>query len=139
MATLALSLAGQAVGGLVGGSVGAAVGRALGALAGSVIDNDLFGEKAAEPGYADIRLQGSSEGGSVPRLFGWSRLSGNIIWARELELLASDNAGAKGFCGNNSSQKEDELGASFAVAFYRGRSIGSAAFGLTGNCLTPKD
>ena len=116
MATLALSLAGQFVGGFVGGPFGATIGRALGALAGSAVDGLLFGEKQTPTGN-DIRLQGSSEGGAVPRLYGWSRLSGNIIWARELELLGGENAGAKGF---GQEQDEDVVGASFAVAFCEG-------------------
>ena len=117
MATLALSLAGQFVGGFVGGPFGATVGRALGALAGSAVDGMLFGEQSAPATGSDIRLQGSSEGGAVPRLYGWSRLSGNIIWARELELLAAENAGAKGF---GQEPGEDVVGASFAVAFCEG-------------------
>ncbi len=116
MATLALSLAGQFVGGFVGGPFGATIGRALGALAGSAVDGLLFGEKAERTG-SDIRLQGSSEGGAVPRLYGWSRISGNIIWARDLELLGGENAGAKGF---GQEQDEDVVGASFAVAFCEG-------------------
>ena len=117
MATLALSLAGQVVGGLVGGPFGAVVGRALGALAGSAVDSMLFGEQAAPSAGNDLRLQSSSEGGAVPRLYGWSRLSGNIIWARELELLVADNAGAKGM---GAAAQEDVVGASFAVAFCEG-------------------
>jgi hypothetical protein len=119
MATLALSLAGNFVGGLVGGPIGATVGRALGALAGSAIDGLLFGDdsKPASTG-SDVRLQGSSEGGAVPRLYGWSRLSGNVIWARELELLGGENAGAKGM--EPEPEQEDEVGASFAVAFCEG-------------------
>nr|WP_295888531.1 glycoside hydrolase/phage tail family protein [uncultured Devosia sp.] len=116
MATLALSLAGQFVGGFVGGPFGATIGRALGALAGSAVDGLLFGDRQAATG-SDIRLQGSSEGGAVPRLYGWSRLSGNIIWARELELLGGENAGAKGF---GLGEDEDVVGASFAVAFCEG-------------------
>src|SRR5215217_8182054 len=115
MATLALSLAGQFVGGLFGGPLGATVGRALGALAGSAVDGMLFGEQEQRAAN-DLRLQGSSEGGAVPRLYGWSRLSGNIIWARELELLDSDGGGAKGFGG----EAEDQVGASFAVGFCEG-------------------
>ncbi|MBU1305147.1 MAG: glycoside hydrolase TIM-barrel-like domain-containing protein, partial [Alphaproteobacteria bacterium] len=115
MATLALSLAGQAVGGLVGGPIGATIGRALGALAGSAIDSALFAEPT-QTNFADIRLQGSSEGGAVPRLYGWGRLAGNIIWARELELLGAESAGAKGF----GEPAQDEVGASFAVAFCEG-------------------
>lgn len=117
MATLALSLAGQFVGGMVGGPFGATIGRALGALAGSAVDGMLFGEQRAPTPGSDIRLQGSSEGGAVPRLYGWSRLSGNIIWARELEMLSTENAGAKGF---GQEQQEDVVGASFAVAFCEG-------------------
>lgn len=116
MATLALSLAGQFVGGLVGGPIGATIGRALGALAGSAVDGMLFGEQSATGAGSDIRLQGSSEGGAVPRLYGWSRLSGNIIWASELQLLAGENAGAKGM----SEPAEDVVAASFAVSFCEG-------------------
>ena len=115
MATLALSLAGQFAGAMIGGPFGATVGRALGALAGSVVDGMLFGEPDGPATGGDIRLQGSSEGGVVPRLYGWSRLSGNIIWARELEILGGEGAGAKGTGGS-----EEELGASFAVAFCEG-------------------
>ncbi|MDB5530551.1 MAG: hypothetical protein JWR51_3654 [Devosia sp.] len=117
MATLALSLAGNFVGGLVGGPIGATIGRALGALAGSAIDGMLFGEDKPAATVSDVRLQGSSEGGAVPRLYGWSRLSGNIIWARELEMLSVENAGAKGM---GQEETEDEVGASFAVAFCEG-------------------
>lgn len=135
MATLALSLAGQVVGGVVGGPIGATIGRALGALAGSVVDNALFGDKPAPRGGADIRLQGSSEGGAVPRLYGWSRLAGNIIWARELELLRQDNAGAKGFGGSEPS--EDEVGASFAVAFCEGAVQHLGRIWADGQLLNP--
>lgn len=116
MATLALSVAGQFVGGLVGGPFGATIGRALGALAGSAVDGLLFGEQAGPRAGSDIRLQGSSEGGAVPRLYGWSRLSGNIIWAAELERLGSESAGAKAM----SEPGEDLIVASFAVAFCEG-------------------
>lgn len=118
MATLALSLAGQFAGGLVGGPIGATVGRALGALAGSAIDGWLFGDKQREQQPFDVRLGGSVEGAAIPRLYGWGRLSGNIIWARELERLGGETAGAK---GTSQQQEEDEIGASFAIAFCEGR------------------
>ncbi len=116
MATLAFSLAGQFVGGLFGGPLGATLGRAIGALAGSAVDGMVFGEERP-PIANDLRLQGSSEGGAVPRLYGWNRVSGNIIWARELELLTAEGGGAKGMSGG---EGEDEIGASFAVAFCEG-------------------
>lgn len=116
MATLALSLAGQVVGGALGGPIGATIGRALGALAGSAVDSMLFAEKPAAVAGADIRLQGSTEGGAVPRLYGWGRLTGNIIWATELEEITSESAGAKGAAQG----EEADIVASFAVALCQG-------------------
>jgi hypothetical protein len=119
MATLALSVAGQFVGGLVGGPIGATVGRALGALAGSAVDGWLFGsDKAADAPLFDVRLGGSSEGLGVPRLYGWGRLSGNIIWARELVRHASETAGSKGMAP---AEENEEVLASFAIGFCEGR------------------
>jgi len=132
MATLALSLAGQFAGALVGGPIGATVGRALGALAGSVVDGWLFGEKREQAPF-DVRLGGSVEGAPIPRLYGWGRLSGNIIWARELERLSGETAGAKGF---GQDEGADEIGASFAIGFCEGRWRGWGASGLMGNCST---
>jgi hypothetical protein len=116
MATLALSLAGQFVGGLVGGPFGATVGRALGALAGSAVDSALFGGEQARPIH-DVRLQGSSEGVGMPRIYGWNRLAGNIVWATELEEISGESRGGKALGGR---QEEDEVAASFAVAFCEG-------------------
>ena len=116
MATLALSLAGQVVGGAVGGPIGATIGRALGALAGSAVDQALFGERIQPAAGADIRLQGSSEGAAIPRLYGWSRLAGNIIWATELERLPAETSGAKG----TSSADDEEICASFAIGLCEG-------------------
>ena len=121
MATLALSLAGQFVGGAVAGPIGATVGRALGALAGAAIDASLFADKpepqAVAPG-ADVRLTGSSEGVPIPRLYGWSRLSGNIIWATELEEIAAEDSGAKG--GGGAASEEGGIAASFAIGLCEG-------------------
>ncbi|RUT30990.1 hypothetical protein EMQ25_08910 [Arsenicitalea aurantiaca] len=124
MATLAFSLAGQMVGGLVGGPIGATVGRALGALAGSAVDGAIFGarpEPVSRTG-ADIRLQGSSEGGAVPRLYGWARVTGNIIWATELEEISGTASGGKGFLAPRPPEAASEptIVASFAVALCEG-------------------
>ncbi|WP_404405382.1 glycoside hydrolase/phage tail family protein [Pelagibacterium halotolerans] len=115
MATLALSLAGQALGGAIGGPFGAVVGRALGALAGNAVDQAIFGARPERSG-TDIRLFGSTEGIAVPRVYGWSRVAGNIIWATDLEKIASESAGAKGFGGGD----EEVIAASFALALCEG-------------------
>lgn len=118
MATLALSLAGQVVGGAIGGPVGATIGRALGALVGSAVDATIFGERrSGEAAAVDIRLQGSTQGAPIPRLYGWSRVTGNIIWATELEAISSEGAGAK---GTADTQSETEIFASFAIGLCEG-------------------
>ena len=119
MATLALSLAGQVVGGAVGGPIGATIGRALGALAGSAIDSAIFAEAPAATAGSDLQLQGSSEGAPIPKLYGWSRLSGNIIWATQLERLDAATAGAKG-TSQSTDTAEPQILANFAVGLCEG-------------------
>jgi hypothetical protein len=119
MATLALSLAGQFVGGALGGPIGATVGRALGALAGSAIDGALFAEPKVAKAGADIRLQGSSEGAPIPKLYGWHRLSGNVIWAAQFEKLPAEQRGAK--ATSSAPEAEDPgVAASFAIGLCEG-------------------
>ncbi|QYO77955.1 baseplate multidomain protein megatron [Devosia salina] len=136
MATLALSVAGQFVGGLVGGPIGATVGRALGALAGSAVDGFLFGGDKAEGPLFDVRLGSSSEGLGVPRLYGWGRLSGNIIWARELVRHQSETAGSKGF---GPTEDTEEVLASFAIGFCEGRVARLGRIWADGQLLDTRD
>ena len=124
MATLALSLAGQFVGGAVGGPIGATVGRALGALAGSAIDSAIFSE-TPQPNAAvgaDLRLQGSSEGAPIAKLYGWARLSGNIIWATQLERIEAETRGAKGTGdgADDEAAAEPTICANFAIGLCEG-------------------
>ena len=101
MATLVLASAGAAVGGalmpagvsLLGATMsGAVLGRAVGAVAGKYIDQALFGasgqNKIVENTGArlsDLQVTSSSEGSSIPRIFGRARLGGQIIWATRFE------------------------------------------------------
>lgn len=104
MAALVLSVAGGAVGSLFG-PAGAIAGRLAGALAGSAIDRALFGggeERAVSgPRLADLDVMASTEGAPIPRVYGRARLSGQVIWATELEEVVSTEsespAGGKGF------------------------------------------
>lgn len=119
MATLAFSVAGQVVGGLVGGPLGATVGRALGALAGSVVDSALFGDDGGQTAAGrDVRLQSAAEGGAISRIYGWNRVTGNIIWATELQRTSAQSSGAKG--APQQSNTPDTITANFAVAFCEG-------------------
>ncbi len=117
MATIAFSLAGQFAGGLIGGPIGATIGRALGAIAGSALDNVIFGDKGEQKIGPDIRLQGSMQGLPITKIYGWARVSGNIIWATELEKIASQSSGAKSL---GSQEDSEQIVANFALALCEG-------------------
>ena len=106
MAALALSVVGSAAGGSVFGPTGAIVGRLVGALAGNAIDQVLFGsrqERAVEgPRLADLDVMASTVGAPIPHIYGRARLSGQVIWATNLEEVvgtSSETTGGKGIGG----------------------------------------
>ncbi len=108
MAALVLSVAGGAAGGAVFGSAGAIAGRLLGAVAGNFIDRTLFGthnERSVQgPRLADLSVMASTEGAPIPRVYGMARLSGQVIWATNLEEVVTTTSettggGGKGMGG----------------------------------------
>jgi len=106
MATIVLTV----VGGLAGGPVGAAVGAALG----SAFDREvLFKPKGREgPRLAELRVQTSSYGTQIPKLFGTMRVAGSVIWATDLIEHRSTQSTGKG----RPSVTSYSYTASFAVA-----------------------
>ena len=108
MAALALSMAGSAAGGAVFGPAGAMAGRLVGALAGYAIDQVLFGsrqERQVEgPRLADLAVMASTVGAPIPRIYGRARLSGQLIWATNLEEMVesrSETSGGKSMGGGS--------------------------------------
>ena len=110
MAALVLSVAGAAAGKAVFGPAGAIAGRLIGALAGNAIDQALFAthrQRALDgPRLADLSVMASTAGAPIPRLYGRARLSGQVIWATNLEEVANISsqtfAGGKGMGGGPS-------------------------------------
>src|SRR3546814_2621609 len=89
MATLVLTV----VGGIVGGPVGAALGAAIGRQA----DAAIFAPKGREgPRLADLKVQASTYGQQIPRLFGTMRVAGSVIWATDLIERRTKSGGGKG-------------------------------------------
>jgi hypothetical protein len=77
MATIILSAVGYVVGG--------APGAAIGSLIGQQVDQRLFAPKARQgPRLNDLKVQTSSYGTPIPKVFGTMRLSGTVIWATDL-------------------------------------------------------
>ena len=93
MAALVLSAAGAAAGKAVFGPAGAIAGRLIGAVAGNAIDRALFASRREisqeGPRLADLEVMASTEGAPIPRVYGRARLSGQVIWATNLEEVIS--------------------------------------------------
>ena len=112
MAALVLSVAGAAAGKAVFGPAGAIAGRLIGALAGNAIDQVLFAthrQRALDgPRLADLTVMASTAGAPIPRLYGRARLSGQVIWATNLEEVVNTSSqttrtGGKGMGGGGST------------------------------------
>jgi hypothetical protein len=109
MAALLLSAAGAAAGSVFG-PVGAMAGRVVGALAGGFVDNALLNQgghvrRSTEgPRLTDLEVMASTEGAPIPRVYGRARVSGEMIWATELEEAVSvsteTSGGGKGGGGS---------------------------------------
>lgn len=105
MATLVLTV----VGGIAGGPVGAAIGAAVG----QQIDAQIFRPKGREgPRLADLKVQASTYGQQIPRLFGTMRVAGSVIWATDLIERRNRRGGGKG----RPSTTEYSYSVSLAVA-----------------------
>ena len=93
MAALVLSIAGAAAGSSLLGPLGAIFGRLAGALAGNVIDQALFGGRRHAtlegPRLSDLTIMASTEGAPIARIYGRARLSGQVIWATNLDEVVS--------------------------------------------------
>lgn len=90
MATLVLTAVGTAVAG--------PAGAALGSLVGQAIDTQLFGPGPRRgPRLDDLKLQTSSYGTPIPRLYGRMRVAGTVVWATDLkEEEEIEGGGGKG-------------------------------------------
>ena len=88
MATLVLTAAGSLLG---------PIGGAIGALIGQSIDAQIFKPKGREgPRLQDLKVQTSSYGAPIPKLFGTLRVAGTVIWATDLVEHRSKQGGGKG-------------------------------------------
>lgn len=111
---LGSSISGAAIGGFIGAQIGAVADRAL--LA------SLNTAHREGPRLPDLRLQGSTEGAPIPRLYGRARIAGQVIWAaRFTETGSRERAGSK---GGGPTQTSYTYTVSFAVGLCEGRIDG---------------
>ncbi|SEL13262.1 Putative phage tail protein [Sphingomonas palmae] len=105
MATLVLTT--------VGGAIGGPVGAALGAVLGQRVDRALLAPRGREgPRLSELKVQTSSYGTQVPKIFGRIRVAGCVIWATDLIEQRGTTSGGKG----QGSVMRYSYAASFAVA-----------------------
>lgn len=129
MASLILGVAGSAIGGSIGGTLlglsAAQIGGALGAFLGSEIDAALApGTRIARngPRLSDVNIQSSSEGAPIPRLFGRTRVAGELIWATRFKETATTagSGGGKGGPSVGVTETDYTYSISFAVGLSEG-------------------
>ena len=135
MATLALSAAGATAGtqllpnlSLFGGAAGGGtIGQLAGAAAGKFVDEALFGtsgqSKIVEgPRLTDLQVTTSTEGAPIPRVYGTTRIGGQIIWASRLieDAEGETVSGGKSSSGSSSTTVTYSYYANFAVALCEG-------------------
>jgi hypothetical protein len=125
LAQLILSNVGQALGSRIAPAAfkafGAAVGQIGGAYLGRAIDQRLFGETRRFEGgrLTDLHVQGSTEGASIPAIYGRVRIAGQLIWAaRFKERAETTESGGKG--GPRVTNKDYTYSLSFAVGLCEG-------------------
>ena len=126
MATLLLVAAGAALG--AGRIVGAAA-----ALLGQAIDGQIFGSRGHQEGHrlTDLRLQTSTYGTAVPRLYGAMRVAGTVIWSTDLLESVHHSGGGK----RSPSVTTYSYAASFAVALSSRPIRGVGRIWADGNLL----
>lgn len=128
MAELVLSTLGRAVGARVAPtalrSAVSALGQAAGASLGRSIDQRVFGPSQRIEGarLTDLHLQASSEGASIPVIYGRVRLAGQVIWAarfKERATTTTTQSGGKG--GGRVTRTDYTYSLSFAVGLCEGK------------------
>ncbi|ACL59172.1 baseplate multidomain protein megatron [Methylobacterium nodulans] len=129
MSTLVLSYAGKAVGTALGGPLGGVLGGIAGAALGGVADRALFSHRpkpqiATGPRLSELYVTASSEGAAIARVYGRTRVAGQIIWATRLkETQAVETVktrGGKGMPQPKTYNVTYSYSVSMAVAFCEG-------------------
>ncbi|WP_319529360.1 glycoside hydrolase/phage tail family protein [uncultured Cohaesibacter sp.] len=126
MTTLVLKSAGSLIGGALFGPFGALIGGALGAGIGYSIDQSLFGEgRSVEgPRLSDLKVQTSTEGSPITRVYGRARLTGELIWATDyvekVTTREQKTGASKGGGSNKATTTTYSYYANFAVGLCEG-------------------
>ena len=154
MATLLLATAGGAVGTAIGGTtaIGAATmasaGQIIGAMGGKVIDQKIFGngsQPVQGPSLQRIRIQSSTEGSHIPRVWGAVRIAGQLIWSTKFRETITQSQSQQGSAKGLSSSSSAATGSaysydiSFALLLAEGKINNIGRMWTDGKPLSPAD
>lgn len=128
MASVVLSVA--------GGAIGGPFGAALGGVLGGMVDRELlFRPKGRQgPRLSELRVQTSSYGTQIPKLYGTMRVAGTVIWATDL-IEHRAREGGKG----RPTTTSYSYTASFAVALSSRAVLGVGRIWAEGSLLRGAD
>lgn len=106
MASIVLSVVGGSIGTAIGGPIGGRIGAGIGSFIGGRIDSAIFGGSSSVKlpdqigsRMEDLGVQSSTYGAVIPRVYGYARLAGNVIWAldiKEVETRETTTTGGGG-------------------------------------------
>lgn len=133
MASLVLGTAGAYIGSSVAGGVGGAIGWAIG----SAIGTALQGQDAPAqhgPRLADLKVQVSAYGATIPVAYGTVRVAGNVIWATQIQEHAEKHK-EDGKGGGGQTYYTYTYTVSLAVSLCEGEIVGVWRIWADGNLI----
>ena len=126
MASLVLGAVGAAIGNTIGGTFLGMSAASIGWSVGSTLGSLLFQEKPPTqygPRLSDLKVQTSTYGNDIPRIYGTMRIAGNMIWSKPiLETKHKKKSGGKG--GQKATVVTYTYSQTFAVALCAGPIVG---------------
>lgn len=134
MATLAIGAIGAAIGNTIGGTFLGMSAASLGWNIGLTVGGMLFGPKGQGqqfegPRLSDLKIQASTYGNAIPKVYGVTRIAGNMIWSKPITETAhvstqSSGGGKGGGGGGSVTTTTYTYSQSFAVAICEGEIAG---------------
>lgn len=128
MSTLIVSAAGQ-----IGSSLVRTAGQVALSYANQAISRAFDNRTFEGPRLESFHIQTSRDGAPMPRVYGRSRLAGQVIWASKLkETVSEESVGGK---GGGPTQRNYSYSISFAIGLCEGEIVSVEQLWANGNVL----
>ena len=130
MASLVLGAVGAAIGYAMGpltflGMTSTSLGWSIGSTIGSLIGGGGGSITQYGPRLGDLKVQASTHGAPIPKVYGAMRLAGNMIWSKPiLETKHKKSSGGKGGGGQKVTTVTYTYSQTFAIGICEGPIVG---------------